>query len=52
MTSADRTDEYEEGREAFRLGLNAADNPHPNGSKEANDWDDGLFDAKCGWRPN
>lgn len=42
----ERSEAYEEGREAFRLGLNDADNPYPNGSDEAMDWFDGLSDEE------
>ena len=44
----DRTAAYEDGREAFRLGLNDLDNPHPTGSDEAMDWFDGLCDEENG----
>ncbi|MGF6575087.1 hypothetical protein ABH945_007216 [Paraburkholderia sp. GAS333] len=40
--------EREEGREAFRQGLNDADNPYPNGTDEAMDWFDGLSDEENG----
>jgi hypothetical protein len=44
----DRTEAYEEGREAFRQGLCDADNPHPHGSDEAMDWFDGFTDEENG----
>lgn len=45
---AERTDAYEEGREAFRQGLTDADNPYPNGTDESMDWFDGLSHEENG----
>ncbi|MCB4349837.1 hypothetical protein LA345_39245 (plasmid) [Burkholderia vietnamiensis] len=44
----ERTDAYEEGREAYRLGFSDADNPHLNGSDESMDWFDGFNDEERG----
>lgn len=41
-------DAYEEGREAFRQGLNDSDNPYASGTDDAMDWFDGLTDEENG----
>jgi len=39
---SERSEAWQEGNAAYWDGLSDADNPHPNGSDEAMDWNDGY----------
>lgn len=40
---------YQTGRAACKIGIRREDNPHPEDSIAADDWDDGWVEAaKCG----